>query len=62
MSLGDDCEYLRTAIKEKIIGVAKALGGADVHIKFFHGDEQQVQYAVVHTQLPWLAYHASLKG
>jgi hypothetical protein len=31
MSPGDDCEYLRTAIKEKKTGVAKALGGADVH-------------------------------
>jgi TATA-binding protein-associated factor Taf7 len=29
---GDDCEYLRT----KKIGFAKALGGADVHMKFFH--------------------------
>ncbi|CZR52931.1 uncharacterized protein PAC_02809 [Phialocephala subalpina] len=36
MSPGDDCEYLRTAIKEKKIGVAKALGSADVHMKFFH--------------------------
>jgi hypothetical protein len=26
----------------KNIGVVKALGGADVHMKFFHGDEQRV--------------------
>lgn len=35
---GDSCEYLRTAISEKKIGFAKALGSADVHVKFFSGE------------------------
>ncbi len=36
MTPGEDCEYLRQAIQEKMIGVPLSQGGADVTMKFFN--------------------------
>jgi transcription initiation factor TFIID subunit 7 len=43
---GDDCEYLQKAIAEKRIGLPKQSGGADVHMKFFHGDGRRAAVTI----------------
>ncbi|KAK6596581.1 transcription initiation factor TFIID subunit 7 [Botrytis cinerea] len=35
---GDDCDYLRTCITEKKMGINPKVGGADVQMKFFHAE------------------------
>ncbi|KAF7907912.1 uncharacterized protein EAE98_011212 [Botrytis deweyae] len=35
---GDDCDYLRTCIAEKKMGINPKVGGADVQMKFFHAE------------------------
>jgi transcription initiation factor TFIID subunit 7 len=43
---GEDCEYLRNAIAEKKIGIAKNLGGADIQMKFFHQDGRRAAITI----------------
>ncbi len=45
---GDDCEYLRQAIADKKIGLPKGPPhyGADVQMKFFHGDGRRAAVTV----------------
>jgi transcription initiation factor TFIID subunit 7 len=43
---GDDCDYLQKAIAEKRIGLPKQSGGADVHMKFFHGDGRRAAVTI----------------
>jgi len=38
MEPGEDCDYLRQSIMDKKIGIPKAMGGADVYMKFFEGN------------------------
>ncbi len=38
MEPGEDCDYLRKAIAEKKIGVPRANGGADVHMRFLNSE------------------------
>lgn len=38
MEPGEDCDYLRQAIIDRKIGIPKAMGGADVYMKFFEGN------------------------
>ena len=43
---GEDCDYLRTAIAEKKIGIAKNMGGADIQMKFFHQDGRRAAITI----------------
>jgi transcription initiation factor TFIID subunit 7 len=48
MAPGDDCEYLRQMIIEKRIGLPKGNphNGADVQMKFFHGDGRRAAITI----------------
>jgi transcription initiation factor TFIID subunit 7 len=46
MMPGEDCDYLRTAIIEKKIGISVAQGGADVSMKFFHQDGRRAAITI----------------
>lgn len=46
MMPGEDCDYLRTAIVEKKIGISVAQGGADVSMKFFHQDGRRAAITI----------------
>ncbi|KAL3417514.1 hypothetical protein PVAG01_10524 [Phlyctema vagabunda] len=50
---GDDCDYLRSMIAEKKLGVPKPNGGADVHFKFF--DQELRRAAVIIRGTPYAA-------
>lgn len=43
---GDDCDYLRTCIAEKKIGVNPKAGGADVQMKFFHPEGRRAAVTI----------------
>jgi transcription initiation factor TFIID subunit 7 len=46
MMPGEDCDYLRTAIAEKKIGLPKNQGGADVYMKFHHNDGRRASITI----------------
>lgn len=46
MMPGEDCEYLRTAIAEKKIGLPKNQGGPDIHMKFYHHDGRRASIMI----------------
>ena len=43
---GEDCDYLRTAIAEKKIGISKHQGGADIQMKFFHAEGRRAAITI----------------
>jgi len=43
---GEDCEYLRTAITEKRIGIPKQAGGPDIHMKFLHPEGRRALISI----------------
>lgn len=43
---GEDADYVRESINNKTIGVPKALGGADISMKFFDGDGRRAAVTV----------------
>lgn len=46
MMPGDDCDYLREAIQDHKIGVPRAQGGADVQMKFYHGEGRRASVTI----------------
>ena len=46
MMAGPDCDYLRTAISEKKIGVPRNQGGADIHMKFFQNEGRRAAITI----------------
>ena len=43
---GEDCDYLRTMITQKKIGLPLAEGGADVRMRFYHGDGRRAAITI----------------
>ncbi|KAI9639974.1 hypothetical protein NHQ30_011643 [Ciborinia camelliae] len=43
---GDDCDYLRTCISEKKMGVHPRAGGADVQMKFFQAEGRRASVTI----------------
>ncbi|KAF7857965.1 hypothetical protein EAF04_009322 [Stromatinia cepivora] len=43
---GDDCDYLRTCIAEKKIGVNPKVGGADIQMKFFQAEGRRAAVTI----------------
>jgi transcription initiation factor TFIID subunit 7 len=46
MMPGEDCDYLRTAIADKKIGLPKHQGGPDISMKFFHQDGRRAAITI----------------
>lgn len=46
MMPGDDCDYLRSAIAEKKIGVPVSQGGADIHLRFYHAEGRRASVSI----------------